>query len=150
MDTNFLAKFLNGLVLLILVLLAITCFTLSFLVDAYLKMAGIQMSGTLSLKIFLYATAIPFFILLFMVKRLCKSVLQNRAFSPSSITSLNIISICAFVDCFLYVIGTFWILRNLLSLTLMVAAFMIGLVGLVLAQLMKTAVELKEENDLTI
>ena len=66
------------------------------------------------------------------------------------ITALNVISICAFIDFLLYAIGTIIILRNLLSLTLMVAAFMVGLTSLILSQLVKTAMEIKQENDLTI
>jgi hypothetical protein len=150
MENNFLAKLLNMLVTLFLILLIITFFTLPFLVDEYMKTEGVQLTSPFALKLFLYLTAFPFFTLLVMVKKLCKNVLQNQAFSRSSITALNCISVCAFIDFFLYIIGTFIFLRNLLSLTLMIAAFMIGLVGLILAQLMKIALELKEENDLTI
>jgi hypothetical protein len=150
METNFFAKLLNMLVTLILILLIITFFTLPFLVDQYMKIEEVQITNTFTLKLFLYMTAIPFFVLLVMVKKLCKNILQNQVFSLSSITALNRISVCAFVDFCLYIIGTFMILRNLLSLTLMIAAFMIGLVGLILAQLMKIAIELKEENELTI
>jgi hypothetical protein len=150
MKTNFLAKLLNLFVTVFLVLLVITFFTLPLLVDKYIEMAGVQLSSTVSLKIFLYLTSIPFFVLLVMVKKLCRNVLHNLAFSLSSITSLQVISICAFFEFLLYTIGTFVILRNLLSLTLMVAAFMIGLVSLILSQLMKLAMEIKAENDLTI
>lgn len=59
-------------------------------------------------------------------------------------------SIAAFIDFLLYAIGTITIFRNLLSLTIMIAAFMVGLVSLILSQLVKVAVEIKQENDLTI
>lgn len=150
METNHLAKFLNVLVTVFLVLMVITFLTLPYLIDQYMAFAGALTSGTLLLKLFLYVTAIPFFVLLVMVKKCCKNVLQHEAFSMSSIKSLHVISICAFLDALLYTIGTFVILRNLLSLTLMIAAFMIGLVSLLIAQLMKMAVNIKEENDLTI
>jgi hypothetical protein len=150
METNFLAKLLNVLVTIFLVLVVITFFTLPLVVDKYIEIAGVQGPSTFSLKIFLYLTAIPFFVLLVMVKKLCKNVLQNQVFSVSTVKLLNVISICAFVDFLLYTIGTFIILRNLFSLTLMVAAFMIGLVSLILSQLIKLAIAIKEENDLTI
>lgn len=150
MKTNFLAKLLNLLVTAFLVLVVISFFILPLLVDQYIEMEGVQLASTISIKIFLYLTSIPFFILLVMVKKLSTNVLHNQVFSLSSVTSLNVISICAFVDFLLYTIGTFVILRNLLSLTLMVAAFMIGLVSLILSQLIKLAIEIKAENDLTI
>lgn len=59
-------------------------------------------------------------------------------------------SICAFLDFLLYTISTFVLLKNLLSLTLMIAAFMIGLVSSILAQLFTVTMEIKQENDLTI
>jgi hypothetical protein len=85
-----------------------------------------------------------------MAKKLINNILRKDPFCQSNITALNIISICAFIDFILYVIGTTFILKNLLSLTLMVAAFMVGLTSLILSQLVRTAMEIKQENDLTI
>lgn len=151
MKANFLAKFLNVLVTIFLVLIIFTFFTLPFLVDEYFAVTGAGVPDTtLWIKIFLCMTAIPFFVLLIMIKKLCRNILQNRPFSEDSIRAFNVISICAFSDFLLYALGTVMILRNLLSLTLMVAAFMIGLVSLILSHLIKVAKEIKEENDLTI
>jgi hypothetical protein len=85
-----------------------------------------------------------------MAKKVCKNILQQDPFCQSSISALNVISICAFIDFLLYAIGTITILKSLLSLTLMVAAFMVGLVSLILADLFKVMMEIKQENDLTI
>ncbi|MBA2871413.1 hypothetical protein HNQ85_001683 [Anoxybacillus calidus] len=142
-------KVLNLLVMVFLVLMAITFVKLPMLVNKYGEMTGMDLTHLFWIKLFLYLTAIPFTFLLVMAKKLCKNILQNNPFSPSSIKSLYIISICAFIDFFLYLIGTF-IFKNLLSLTLMIAAFMVGMVGLVLSHLAKLALEIKEENDLTI
>jgi hypothetical protein len=142
-------KVLNVLMIVFLVLMAITFVTLPLLVDKYGEMTGTYLASLFKVKLFLYLTAIPFTVLLVMAKKLCSNILQNNPFSPSSIKSLYIISICAFIDFFLYLIGTF-IFKNLLSLTLMIAAFMVGMVGLVLSYLAKLALEIKEENDLTI
>ena len=143
-------NFTNLLVVLLIVLMVFMLGMLLFLVDKYAELKGTQIQNGLLLKVFLYLTAIPFIFLLFMAKKLCKNILSKAAFCSGSITALNIISICAFIDFLLYAIGTIVILKNLLSLTLMIAAFMIGLTSLVLSGLVRDAMEIKQENDLTI
>ncbi len=115
-----------------------------------MEFVGIQVPNLVWLNIFLYLTAIPFTVLLIMAKKLCQNILRGEPFGPSSVTALNIISISAFTDFLLYAIGTLVILRNILSLTLMIAAFMVGIVSLILAQLVEVAIQIKQENDLTI
>jgi hypothetical protein len=122
-----------------------------FLVHQYIKMTGGDpLNPAWVFIIFMYITAVPFFVLLMKVKKLCKNLLKDEPFTISSIKALNMISICAFSDFVLYAIGTISLLKNLLSLTLMIAAFMIGLVSLLLSHLVKDAMEIKEENDYTI
>ncbi|MCH5585140.1 DUF2975 domain-containing protein [Shimazuella sp. AN120528] len=150
MRNIFWTKFLNFLIMLLIVLLAVALLILPFLVQQYVDRMGMHLTNTLYITVFLYLTAIPFFILLIMLRRLCKNVLEKKPFILSSIRALNVISICAFVDFLLYAMGTFFLLKNLLSLTLMIAAFMIGLVSLILAQLFQTMMKIKQENDLTI
>jgi hypothetical protein len=148
---HFLARTMNFLVLIFLMVTILAFFTMPFLVHHYIKMAGGEpLNPYWLLTIFLYITAVPFFVLLMKVKKLCKNLLNNEPFTMSSIKALNMISICAFSDFVLYAIGTISILKNLFSLTLMVSAFMIGLVGLLLSHLVKDAMEIKEENDYTI
>jgi hypothetical protein len=148
---HFLARTMNFLVFIFLILTLLAFFTMPFLVHHYIKMAsGDPLNPAWVLTIFMYVTAVPFFILLMKVKKLCKNLLENEPFTKSSIKALNMISICAFSDFVLYAIGTISILKNVLSLTLMVAAFMIGLVSLLLSHLVKDAMEIKEENDYTI
>jgi hypothetical protein len=150
MRGNIWVHLMNGLLILFIVLLAIALLTLPFLVDKYAEMTGEHIPNTLCLKVFLYLTAIPFMVLLVMTKKLCKNILHQDPFSQSSITALHVISVCAFIDFLLYAVGTMTILKNLLSLTLMVAAFMVGLVSLILSHLFKVMMEIKQENDLTI
>jgi hypothetical protein len=138
------------LLILFLALGAIALITLPFLVDKYAEITGKHIPHALYLKIFLYLTALPFMVLLVKAKKLCKNILHQDPFCPSSITALHVISMCAFLDSLLYAIGTILILKNLLSLTLMVAAFMVGLVSLILSHLFTVMMEIKQENDLTI
>jgi hypothetical protein len=150
MKRNIWVFFMDRLLILFLVLGAIALMTLPFLVDKYVNITGEHTLNTFYLKIFLYLTALPFMVLLVMAKKLCKNILQQDPFCPSSITALHVISICAFIDFLLYATGTIFVLRNLLSLTLMVAAFMVGLVSLILSHLFTVMMEIKQENDLTI
>ncbi|MED1204407.1 DUF2975 domain-containing protein [Heyndrickxia acidicola] len=151
MKPHFLARSMHVLVLIFLALTGISFLLMPLFVQDYFKTAGIVPSQPAwILMLFLYATAVPFFMLLLNVKRLCKNLLENKPFTLSSIKALNWIGLCAFSDFVLYAFGTISILKNLLSLTLMVAAFMIGLVSLLLSQLVKDAKEIKEEHDYTI
>jgi hypothetical protein len=150
MQGNIWIKWMNALVALLIILVALALFTLPYLVHQYIQLTGSQPANPIRLTVFLYLTAIPFLILLVMAKKLCNNALNNNPFCQSSISAFYVISICAFVDFVLYFIGTLVFLRNLLSLTLMVAAFMVGLISLNLSQLVKVAMEIKEENDLTI
>lgn len=143
-------KLMKNLLLLFIVLLALALIRLPLLVDTYAGMLGVGASNSFQLEVFLYLTAVPFLILLIMLRRLCRNVLRNAPFHPSSITALHVISICAFIDFLLYAIGTLTMMQNLLSFILMIAAFMIGLVSLILAQLFQVSREIKQENDLTI
>ena len=143
-------RFMNYLILFFMLIMTVALATLPFLVDEYVNFRGIQVSNIFWLKGFLYLTAIPFVVLLVNAKKLCKNILHAEPFCQSSIAALQVISISAFIDFLFYAIGTITIFKNLLSLTLMVAAFMVGLVSLILSQLVKVALETKQENDLTI
>ena len=150
MNSNYWVKLLNMVVILFILITTLTLVGFPFLLNKYFQFSGVRFQNFQLIVIFLYITAVPFTILLLMVKRLCKNLLQNDPFCKSSIKALNIISICGFIDFFLYAISTLIILKNLLSLTMMVAGFMIGLTSLILSQLVKVAMEIKQENDLII
>lgn len=147
---SFLIKFMNFLILILTVIMMLVVIILPFLVEQYVKFWGVEVSNIFVLKIFLYLTAIPFIVLLLKAKKLCNNILRSDPFCQSSVVALNVISISAFIDFLLYAIGTIVIFKNLLALTLMIAAFMVGLVSLILVQLVKVAIEIKQENDLTI
>lgn len=150
MKNLFWVKLMNWVLIGFIVLLSTILLTLPFLAEKYVDITGVYVRNILLLQVFFYLTAIPFMILLIMIKKLCNNILRNDPFCESSITALNGISICAFIDFLLYVFFIFINMKSLLSFVLMVAAFMIGLVSLVLSQLFKVTIEMKLENDLTI
>jgi len=139
----------NLLIFVFIGVMTVVLTALPFLVDEYVKFVGNQVLNIFWLKVFLYFTAIPFIVLLVKAKKLCKNILRAEPFCQSSIAALNVISISAFIDFLFYAIGTITIFKNLLSLTLMVAAFIVGLVSLILSQLVRAALEITRLNILT-
>ncbi|MGL4740934.1 MAG: DUF2975 domain-containing protein [Sarcina sp.] len=105
--------------------------------------------------------ALPYIIALFSLKNLIKLISKNQSFSLKSIKILNIISICSFSELILFVLCSNIIKRIfiehfeyiLLTPVTIVIAFIcltLGFLFLILAKLFKNALELKEENDMTI
>jgi hypothetical protein len=150
MKRSFWLYVMNALVILFIVIMGLTLITLPFLVDKYAELTGKIINNSLWVKIFLYLTAIPFTVLLIMVKKLVNNIIHKDPFCQSSITALNIVSICAFIDFILYTFGTAFLLKDLISLVFTIAAFMIAITSLILSQLVISAIAIKQENDLTI
>jgi len=150
MKRSFWLYLMNILAILFIVIMGLTLVTLPFIIDKYTEITGKIISNPVWVKIFLYLTAIPFAALLIMVKKLVNNIFRKDPFCQSSITALNVISICAFLDFILYAFGTAFLLKDLMSLVFTIAAFMIGITSLILSQLVKSAIAIKQENDLTI
>lgn|GEM_PF-4314145 len=112
MKGSFLAKFVDLLILVLIVIMIVVLVALPFLVDKYVEFRGMQTSGILWIKIFLYLTAIPFIVLLVKAKELCNNILRDIPFCQSSIVALNVISLAAFIEFLLYAIGTIVIFRK--------------------------------------
>jgi len=124
-------------------------FTLPMLVNWYSKNV-INSEIHFSTTMFLYLTFIPFLIILMSVMKLSKKLLQGKPFCEESINKLKIISICAFIDFVVYLVGTLFIYRNLLCFILTIATMMVFIISSVVMELIKNGIELKEEIDLTI
>ena len=150
MRRSFWIDLMDVLVILFIAALVTAMILLPFIFGKFAGLAESQTFNSLWIQVFLYFTAIPFMALLIMTKKIINNIKRKDPFCRSSIMSLNIISICAFTDFVLYAIGTAVIFKNLLSLTLTIAAFMVGLTCLILSQLVKEAMKIKQENDLTI
>ncbi len=147
---SFWTSLMDVLVIFFISALVIVMILLPFIFNKYGGLYGSLTISSVWAKVFLYFTAVPFMALLIMTKKIVNNIKRNDPFCLSNVTALNIISICAFTDFILYAIGTAVIFRSLLPLTLAIAAFMVGLTSLVLAQLVKEAIKIKQENDLTV
>ncbi|CDQ40191.1 MULTISPECIES: DUF2975 domain-containing protein [Virgibacillus] len=112
------------------------------------------------LLIVLYATAIPFFFALYQTLKLLTYIDKNKAFSELSVMALKNIKHCATTISALYVliIPILYLMAEiddapgivLLGLVIIFASIVIAVFAAVLQKLLKNAIEIKSENDLTV
>ncbi|RDW18693.1 DUF2975 domain-containing protein [Oceanobacillus arenosus] len=106
----------------------------------------------------LYVTAIPLFIALYQAVRLLNYIDNNDAFSESSVKSLKLIKYCAITISILYVIGTIFLMSQnalhpgiaLIGIILIFASAVISVFAGVLQKLLRNALDIKLENELTV
>jgi hypothetical protein len=125
--------------------------------------AGIMSDGTGYYRPILfgmYVPAIPFFFGLFQALKLLNLIDKNKAFSTDSIKTLKYIKYSAFLISGLYALGMPYIYYAaqlddapgvvLIGLVIVFASFVVGTFAAVLQKLIQNAVDIKEENDLTV
>jgi Protein of unknown function (DUF2975) len=110
--------------------------------------------------IVMYVSAIPFFIALFQAFKLLSFIDKNNAFSELSVKALKNIKKCAIAISLLYVAAMplFYILAEvddapgiiLIGMTFIFGAAVIAVFAAVLQKLLKNAIDIKSENDLTV
>ncbi|ACV63882.1 conserved hypothetical protein [Desulfofarcimen acetoxidans DSM 771] len=108
----------------------------------------------------MYAAAIPFFFALYQTLKLLSYIDKNKAFSELSVKALKNIKYCAIIISILYA-GLIPLLFPIaqaddapgitaLGLTITFAAIVIAVFAAVLQKLLKNAIDIKSENDLTV
>jgi len=110
--------------------------------------------------ILMYGAAIPFYIGLFQAFKLLRFIDKDQAFSDLSVRALRVIKNCAFIISGCYFVGLplFYLVGErddapgaiLFGLTIIFASIVIAVFAAVLEQLLQEALEIKNENDLTI
>ncbi len=108
----------------------------------------------------IYASAIPFFIALFQALKLLGLIDADNAFSESSVGALGKIKWCAaavsaiYAICspFLYLVAEMDDAPGFVAggLILAAAAFVIAVFAAILEKLLRRAIDIKAENDLTV
>lgn len=108
----------------------------------------------------LYATAVPFYFALYQAFKLLSYIDKNKAFSELSVGALKNIKYCAFSISILYVLGMplFYLMAEiddapgiiLIGMVIIFASFVIAVFAAVLQKLLKEAIDIKSENDLTV
>ncbi|MUK89593.1 DUF2975 domain-containing protein [Ornithinibacillus sp. L9] len=110
--------------------------------------------------IYFYVTAIPFYFALYQAFKLLSYIDKNKAFSELSVTALKKIKHSAITISSLYVVGMplFYFVAEvddapgiiLIGLVVMFASLVIAVFAAVLQKLLKEAIDIKSENDLTV
>nr|WP_097610150.1 DUF2975 domain-containing protein [Bacillus cereus] len=108
----------------------------------------------------LYATVIPFYFALYEAFKLVSYIDKGNAFSKLSVRSLKKIKQCAITISILYVVGMplFYLVAEkddapgiiIIGMILIFASMVIAVFAAVLQRLLKDAIDIKSENDLTV
>ncbi|WP_240377145.1 DUF2975 domain-containing protein [Bacillus piscicola] len=106
----------------------------------------------------LYVTGIPFFFVLYQALKLLTYIDKNNAFSETSVKSLKYIKYCAVMISVLYAIGIVFFLSQkaihpgiaMIGCTIIFSSVVIAVFTMVLQKLLKSALDIKSENDLTV
>ncbi|MEH7237879.1 DUF2975 domain-containing protein [Bacillus sp. JJ1562] len=101
---------------------------------------------------------IPYLTALYQGFKLLSYIDKNNAFSQKSVQSLNIIKYCAAIISAWYVIGFLFVISQnagnpgvlLIALVIIFACFVVSVFAAVLQKLLKNAIKIQEENDLTV
>ncbi|MGI6324384.1 MAG: DUF2975 domain-containing protein [Bacilli bacterium] len=110
--------------------------------------------------IVMYVSAIPFFFALYEGFKLLTYIDQNKAFSELSVVVLKNIKYCAIIISILYtiVLPFFYYIAKLdnapgillIGLIISFASIVVMVLAAILQKLLKNAVDIKTENDLTV
>ncbi|WP_276735089.1 DUF2975 domain-containing protein [Bacillus sp. (in: firmicutes)] len=110
--------------------------------------------------IFLYVSAIPFYFALYQAFKLLSFIDKNKAFSKMSVRALKKIKYCAVTISTLFTAGmpAFYLMAEIddapgiivIGLVIIFASMVIAVFAAVLQKLLKEAIDIKSENDLTV
>jgi len=113
-----------------------------------------------SILIAFYAAAIPFYGVLYQAMRLLHYIDTGKAFSMLAVRALKRIALCALAISVVFVAAMpfFYMWANgddapglvVISMSLVVAPFVVAVFAAVLQRLFREAIEIKSENDLTV
>ena len=101
------------------------------------------------LLVFLFATGILGIAMVFELRRMFCRINEHKPFQRQNAISLKRIAIVSLLIAAAYIIKIIFY-TSFLTIVLAIAFLVFGLAGLVFSELFRQAVEVKEENDLTI
>jgi hypothetical protein len=126
----------------------------------FVGITSIDTEGFSLILIGLCVPVIPFFYALYRALNLLSFIDKHQAFSDSSVKELKIIKMCAFLISGLFTAGMpygYYVADRedapgvlVLGLIVIFASFVIGVFAAVLQALLKDAIAIKSENDLTV
>lgn len=124
---------------------------LPWLIDFYVENTSVEISpNTQRVMIsMLYSIGVPVFITLVMAWLITMNVSKGKSFIRNNVTYLRVVSICSLVIAVMVqFFSTF--LTSFFPLIITVIFLLLALLSAVFANLFQTAIEYKEENDLTV
>lgn len=149
--TDFLSKVLYAIIILGIIGLTGIIVGLPWLIPLILKESIFYETVNHSaILILLYVTGVPAWIILWMTKRLTKNIMSRQPFSKSSCISLKGISICALIIFICYLSASIFLSATLGLIVVTMASFMVSIIAAILYRLVQVAIEIQEENELTI
>ena len=100
--------------------------------------------------ILLYITGLPAWIILWMTKGLAENIIKRNPFSYKSVKCLKVISLCALFIFICYLFTCLFVQATFGIIVITIGAFLVALIAALLYRLVELAIEIKEENELTI
>jgi hypothetical protein len=101
------------------------------------------------LLIFLAITGVFCLVIVYELRKIFKTLKKREPFQRDNVTSLKRIAIMALLISAAYVIKIIFYV-SFLTIILMMAFLIMGLFALILSEVFRQAIDVKEENDLTI
>lgn len=151
LKTDFLSKLLYWIVIGGIILLTIVLGTLPWILEFIFKdSAFYAVVPHYKILALLYITGVPMWIILWMTKRLAKNIIDRDPFSESSCLSLKVISLCALIIFGCYLFTCIFVKATFGIIVITIGAFGVALIAAILYRLVGVAIEIKEENELTI
>lgn len=152
MRKKWLPKSLSYMMIFLMVVAVISLVTLPWLVSGYLDYA-FAVTGTILIRNYflavLYVSGILALVVLYELRRIFNSVVNNTPFIMRNVTSLKRIGSCALFIGLVFVTKAFFFL-TFLTLVVIFVFFLAALFCFVLGDVFEEAVNYKLENDLTI
>ena len=145
---NSLSNFIEICLKVIFVVGIIIYITLPWLLNMYVDIFNPVLNYTAALVI-LYASGIPALVIVYEFIKIFKSIKLDNPFTLENVKYLKAVSICSLIIAVEYVIGMFFIV-SIFEIILIAVFIIMWLGGYILAELLRRAVEFKQENDLTI
>jgi len=143
-----LVKFTLDLMLLLVTMLLITLpITVRIYLEVYISTAGENYYWFL--LVFLWVSGLLYMGIVYELRKMFKSLNQREPFRRENVASLKKIAVLAFWISAIYATKIIFYI-SLLTIVIGMAALSVGLFALIIGEVFRQAVEVKEENDLTI
>lgn len=124
---------------------------LPWLIDLYIENTAVEISASTHRVMIsmLYSIGVPIFIMLVLAWLLTMNISRGKSFVAKNVTYLRAISVCSVIIAIMVqFFSTF--LSSFFPLIITVIFLLLALLTAVFANLFQTAIQYKEENDLTV